>query len=64
MKISKKPSKNENSFPEGESNSQTPGFEADMLVTTPRRQEHFVHSILRTRICFKICLADLNDGAQ
>ena len=64
MKISKKLSKNENSFPKGESNSRSPDNQSDVLTTTLPRQGQFCYSILEIRLCFKICLTDLNDGAQ
>ena len=47
MKISKKPSKTENSFPQGESNSQTPGYQADILVTTPRKQVQYLENNIK-----------------
>ena len=51
MKISKKPSKNENSFPKEESNSRTPGNLSDVLTTTLLRQGHFYYSIFQFLAC-------------
>ena len=47
MKISKKPSKIENSFPKGESNSQTPGYQSDILVTTPPKQVQYLENNIK-----------------